>query len=503
MNNCFNRASRSVATTFLDISKNTALETFECNQNGFTTLDVSNNTKLKVLSCDENSLTEIHVDRNIDLQSFSCHTNLITQLDVSKNTQLSYLNCGGNLLTEIDVTYNTALSNFSCWRNKLVAINVNNNTALNYLSCHTNQLTQLDISKNDMLQILCCEYNQLTELTLQNASNLEHLVCYSNKIQTLDISPCLSLENVQCGNQKDIVLSLIIDSSQKSAWENTWKAMDTNTNVILSGEETPADPDKTITNLALISRIETQHKVTFTRNADGYVDVEENKAILESITDLTISYGSEIDSLQGIEHLINLETVWCSFINATTLDVSRNTKLKKLWITLVNNLKEAKLGNLPELADLELTGLSNKILTEELDISGCPNLQRLCFNNTNLTTLDVSHCSQLRALSCYNNQLTTLDIRNNPNLTSLSCYGNNMATLDITQNPLLEKLTCGNQNNVSNLVLTLSDDQKTTWESTWKALENNTNVILSGEETPTDPDGNKGQLPGLDNGGVF
>jgi hypothetical protein len=124
----------------LDVSKNTALESFACTGNQLTTLDVSKNTALTILACDGNRLTT---------------------LDVSKNTALERLYCQGNRLTTLDVSKNTALTTLVCRNNQLTTLDVSKNMALTTLVCNGNQLTTLDVSKNTALITLVCTDNRL------------------------------------------------------------------------------------------------------------------------------------------------------------------------------------------------------------------------------------------------------------------------------------------------------------------------------------------------------
>lgn len=63
-----------------------------------------------------------------------------------------------------------------------------------------------------------------------------------------------------------------------------------------------------------------------------------------------------------------------------------------------------------------------------------PRLERLYFNNNNLTSLDVSNYPSLIHLECNNNQLTSLNI-GSKQLYTLRCENNLLTTLDITSMP--------------------------------------------------------------------
>ena len=79
-----------------------------------------------------------------------------------------------------------------------------------------------------------------------------------------------------------------------------------------------------------------------------------------------------------------------------------------------------------------------------LDISKCPNLIELECSFNQLTSLDISKCLYLIELVCAYNQLTSLNVNNHATLTSLSCYGNQLTSLNVSKNTVLEYLACSN-----------------------------------------------------------
>ena len=97
----------------------------------------------------------------------------------------------------------------------------------------------------------------------------------------------------------------------------------------------------------------------------------------------------------------------CSNNQLTTLDVSQNTALEKLWCT------DNQLTTLDVSQNIALTGL-------------------YCFNNQ-LTALDVSKNTALTVLDCYNNQLTVLDVSQNTSLIWFSCTGNQIKGEEMTR----------------------------------------------------------------------
>lgn len=180
-----------------------------------------------------------------------------------------------------------------------------------------------------------------------------------------------------------------------------------------------------------------------------------------------------ISSLDGIRYFSSLEELKCENNNLTTLDVSKNTKLKVLhcWINNLTSLDVSKHAALVELycdknklSSLDVTNNPNlKILhcfnnnIKSLDLSQNINLERLACHETKMTSLDVRKNTKLGVLFCDNNNLTTLDLSKNTKLTFLRCGPNKLTSLNLSNNPELTELYCNNNNLTS---LDLSENTK-------------------------------------------
>ena len=115
--------------------------------------------------------------------------------------------------------------------------------------------------------------------------------------------------------------------------------------------------------------------------------------------------GQKLTSLQGIEFFPNLLYLYCDENNLTSLNVSKNKKLKELYCD-ENNLNS-------------------------LDVSQNTALEDLICSQNNLTSLDVSKNTALINLVCWKNQLTSLDVSNNPELKFLNCDQNQLTSLNV------------------------------------------------------------------------
>lgn len=140
--------------TALDVSKNTVLNSLECNNNKLTALDVSKNTALESINFSDNRISAIDLSVNTALAEFGCSNNQLTNLDISANTAIYLLECAGNDIENFDVSANTGLM---------------------LIDCSDMGLTELDITANTMMQILICRDNPLKSLKVMLAGEMHHL----------------------------------------------------------------------------------------------------------------------------------------------------------------------------------------------------------------------------------------------------------------------------------------------------------------------------------------
>ena len=221
---------------------------------------------------------------------------------------------------------------------------------------------------------------------------------------------------------------------------------------------------------------------------------------ISGITNLAI-YNKGIADLTGIQDFISLTQLNCGSNQVTSIDLSQNIALEKLYcanntlltsidvslntalwllniansqisdIDLSNNLalKEFScqnsefssidasnntaltwlkcdynmLTNLDLSQNLALTDLycNNNPLTN-LVVNNNINLRNLICYSTGLTSIDVSQNTALINLNCYSNLLTNIDVSNNTNLMQLRCYNNQITSLDLSLNTALTSLFC-------------------------------------------------------------
>lgn len=203
-------------------------------------------------------------------------------------------------------------------------------------------------------------------------------------------------------------------------------------------------------------------------NGDGEIS-----SLEASRVDVINCTRSDISSLEGIEHFVNLEYLDCSNNYLTSLDLSECAKLVYLnfsynQIETLNlsgciilgsldcSFNQLDILNLPELSMLTRLDCSvNQLVT--LNLSGLSVLENLDCSNNQLTTLNAVDYTTLKELQCARNNLTILNVLGCTALVNLDCSSNELTTLDVSSNVALKELDCSPMNdaNGDNLLETL------------------------------------------------
>ena len=165
-------------------------------------------------------------------------------------------------------------------------------------------------------------------------------------------------------------------------------------------------------------------------NRDGLISYPEAEAVKRLYI-----WGKDISSLKGLEAFLYLTHLDCSNNKLTSLDISKNPKLRMLSCAK-NHLKSLDFTKHYSLAVLdcsynELTSLNLSYATmlhklwchhnliRSLDVSTTPMGEMFCYNNP-LISLNISRCRFLKRLFCGNSKLTSLDVSQNEYLEDLN-----------------------------------------------------------------------------------
>ena len=179
----------------------------------------------------------------------------------------------------------------------------------------------------------------------------------------------------------------------------------------------------------------------YDRDKDGRLSKDEVLAVT-SMTNYATRY---IRSLEGIEYFGNLETLYWGECDVPSLDLRYNARLEKVRFSYPTKMTclRGPIGNAP----LAIEFLFSCNL-EELDLSGCENVQELLtsaavLEEVTLTSVDLPDPSHLQYLNiaaanagCYDTLLAGA-----VNLKELYCNFYPDAVLDLSGCPKLESLT--------------------------------------------------------------
>ena len=208
--------------------------------------------------------------------------------------------------------------------------------------------------------------------------------------------------------------------------------------------------------------------VECTVSKDGIVKIYGDADKLDYIN-ASGCYIEWIEFAEGVE----LDILDLSHNELKRLDLTNQTKLRALYLSDNTFTAETPLvigANKPDLYILELSiighmdpnfnlsdypnmmsfdGYHNVSLTQ-IDPTGCPYLQRLTLDVTNISSIDVSKNPNLLILNVSETKVTSIDVSKNKYLRELYCshigaYNNSykIEKLDVTNNPNLYYLFCG------------------------------------------------------------
>lgn len=177
------------------------------------------------------------------------------------------------------------------------------------------------------------------------------------------------------------------------------------------------------------------------------IDVNGDKILQEDeiqlVTEIDVSGMhdniSDIKSLEGIAIFTELTELSCKYTSIESLDVSKNIRLKKLFV-YDSEISELDLKNNLELEVLycDDTNISS------LDLSSNTNLIQLQCSFTNITELDLSQNTKLELINCMGNEISSIDVSCMPNLGFLNCGNTNISEIDVSNNTELWSLSVSN-----------------------------------------------------------
>ncbi|MCE4565062.1 T9SS type A sorting domain-containing protein [Maribellus sp. CM-23] len=475
--------------THLDLSENKKLTSLDCSFNKITSLDISKNSLLTTLYSNSNQLVDIDISQNPFLRNINCSDNLLTGLNLRN---------GNNNNLQLDARYNPnllciqvddviAANNKSYWyKNAYTAYSEdcssytiemtyvpddNFEQALINMGCDTGErndsVPTIAISK---LKSLSIDYKNITDLTgIEDFTALEQLHCYNNQISTIDLTSNSNLKTLQIQNNLLIDLNLSKNPYLTNIYANNNQLTSlnlqngNNSNMSIEVRNNPDLLCIQVDDSVAAYRYSNWHKnayAAFSEDCSGYVpemtyipddnfeqalinlglDFDKNlndsvpTVALHSLTSLYLSSKSIYD-LTGIQSIINLKYLYCSYNYLDSLDLSRNTELMELNCDY-NNLNKLDISANNKLTKLACNNNSlTSIVFSIHDLLEYIN----CSNNEIKEILDIES-ALLTYFYCDNNKLTKLDLYKLPALTLLTCRDNNLNELDVSSNSQLRSL---------------------------------------------------------------
>lgn len=316
-----------------------------------TYFDKDNNGKL--------SMEEVELVDRLDFTDMEL--NLTSLAGIEYFTGLTWLDCENNQLTELDLSYNYNLSNLYCSRNQLTSLifpkpyDGSSWTSLSVVHCSQNQLTEINLSRYFNLVRLSCWDNQLVSLNLSEVYGLQELNCSMNRLSgKLDLRDNKNITELDCSFNESLtdlwLYEFCLTSGLTKDEQTIITRHDYNNIPIKIGI-----PDQRFKDY-LLSICDA--------NDNGVISSEEAATVTEiDMADVSSGYY-EVESLEGIEHFVNLEKFQCSdrLSQCKVLDFSKNTALKYLDLSLCWNLETLYLIeghtydtlNLPQTEQLEI-----------------------------------------------------------------------------------------------------------------------------------------------------
>ena len=164
------------------------------------------------------------------------------------------------------------------------------------------------------------------------------------------------------------------------------------------------------------------------------IDADNNDILtpeeLDAVTTLDMGgWDTSATSVKGLELFTNLEYLSCAeTYHLASIDVTKNTKLKRLNVYNCTDLTSLNVAFCPLLEELYCNDCS---LSGELELGNGVYLKEVWCDGNNLTKLNLFTPS-LEVLHCEGNSLTTLDVSSCFSLKELYCYGNSIGDAAMT-----------------------------------------------------------------------
>lgn len=273
------------------------------------------------------------------------------------------------------------------------------------------------------LQNLNCSSNNLSTLDLTANMTLKRLTCITNPLTSLDLSHNTLLENLNIGNTNITMINLTNNTRLVEMFCSSNHALQS------------IDFSQSVNLLRL----------TITDNYNlANIDISNCSQLTYLYYDNTFCSATSLD----VSGNPNLRRLFFTGFPFNTIDLSTNTALE--FLTCPNNgLTSLDVSHNTVLQYLDCGdhnddfGYFNYIT--QLDLSHNSQLEILKCNHIGLVNLNIDQCSNLTELWSHDNPIQNLDVSNNTKIVKMYCSNDNVSSIDLSSNTLLEYLDLGNR----------------------------------------------------------
>ncbi|MEM6686880.1 MAG: LamG-like jellyroll fold domain-containing protein, partial [Bacteroidota bacterium] len=482
----------------------TALEVLNCSGNFFNDLIISNLTNLRELYCHSVFLPVLNVTANTNLEKLIMYDANCSNLTLEQNTALNELNVRNNSLSVINTVNLTAMEVLNYENNAIDSLGYSNMTNLKTLNANNNSVRLMDLSNNTLLETLLVDTASGFNLDLSNNSALTYLSANNSDLSGLNMQNgnnanvtffdarsnvfnCIQVDDPTAGYlvmwQKDPTTFFSLDCRQTYVpgdnFENYLETHDASGNTVTVGDPTSMGNGIANDNFVLTAAIETVTSINlFGENINDITGIEDFTALtdfisydnnfttidlsantnlqtinlsLTPVSSLSIGSNTNLTNLNvfgtalasfDISQCPNIEILSCSFSPIGNLNLTANTKLRQLFADETPSLTTIDITGLTDLIELRL---DNSGITS-LDVTSNTALQTVRFENTSISTIDLSNNTALQSLFAANASLSTLDVTTNTMLQFLGVSNNALQILDLSQNTALTSIFIQNNN---------------------------------------------------------
>jgi hypothetical protein len=384
----------------------------------------------------------------VNLKSLFIRGGGTASIGLNSNNSLTDLTLDGTHIENFLVLpLESSLKNLRIYNTSLKVLDLRESVELDTLIYSGSQLQNLNINDSEKLRFLKLNVwsDDFLELDISDNINLENVELNLNKVPSIDISRLTKLKNLDIINSPKLVCAKIFEDQIISDFKYGY-----HTTFTTDCENLPVK-EYTIINNENLERLLIGQDIDTEDELDGKVLTKS----LENATGLYVGsrQSYELESFEGLETLINLESIYfesIEFLNIDEYDFSQHPKLTYFGLDNYAGVSDKKFNiDLSQLENLETLYLWSADIGN-LDFSQSPELKEITIseinpmdfdftNNTKLesidiedvNSLDITQCLSLEKLAVNSSVLQSIDLSNNDNLNKLELRTPLMISLNI------------------------------------------------------------------------